>query len=77
MGLLHIVGIVFVILKVFFLNITILNSNLKIHNDMLIGLIRSPLSYFDITPSGQLTNRFSNDLGALDIHVSGCFVELL
>ena len=44
---------------------------------MLIGLIRSPLSYFDITPSGQLTNRFSNDLGALDIHVSGCFVELL
>ena len=33
---------------------------------MIQGLVRSPCSYFDTTPTGQLTNRFSNDLGVLD-----------
>ena len=33
---------------------------------MIQGLVRSPSSYFDVTPTGQLTNRFSNDLGILD-----------
>ena len=33
---------------------------------MIHGLVRSPSSYFDITPTGQLNNRFSNDLGVLD-----------
>ena len=31
-----------------------------------MGIVRSPLSYFDVTPSGQITNKFSNDLGLLD-----------
>ena len=33
---------------------------------MIKGLIRCPSSYFDVTPTGQLTNKFSNDLGMLD-----------
>ena len=33
---------------------------------MIHGLVRSPCSYFDQTPSGRLTNKFSNDLGILD-----------
>jgi ABC-type multidrug transport system fused ATPase/permease subunit len=33
---------------------------------MIHGLIRSPSSYFDITPTGRLNNKFSNDLGLLD-----------
>ena len=33
---------------------------------MIKGLVRSPSSYFDITPTGRLTNKFSNDLGILD-----------
>ena len=33
---------------------------------MVHGIIRSPSSYFDITPSGRLNNRFSNDLGLMD-----------
>ena len=33
---------------------------------MIHGLVRSPSFYFDITPTGQLNNRFSNDLGVLD-----------
>jgi ABC-type multidrug transport system fused ATPase/permease subunit len=33
---------------------------------MIQGLIRSPSYYFDITSTGRLNNKFSNDLGILD-----------
>ena len=33
---------------------------------MIHGIVRSPSYFFDITPSGRLTNKFSNDLGILD-----------
>lgn len=33
---------------------------------MIHGIVRSPCWYFDITPSGRLTNRFSNDIGIMD-----------
>lgn len=52
--------------KHFFLNICILNSTTNIHHSMLEGVLRSPLSFVDQTPSGMLLNKFSNDLGLLD-----------
>ena len=33
---------------------------------MIHSLLRSPSHYFDLTPTGQITNKFSNDLGILD-----------
>ena len=33
---------------------------------MINAIVRSPGSFFDITPSGLLTNKFSNDLGIID-----------
>ena len=48
---------------------------------MIHGLVRSPSSYFDITPTGQLNNRFSNDLGVLDGNLfyilTDCFQGLI
>lgn len=44
---------------------------------MILGVVRSPLTYFDITPSGELTNRFSNDLGILDNQIAGTFVDIV
>ena len=43
---------------------------------MVVGLVRSPLSFFNTTSSSQLTNRFSNDLGILDLQVSNCFIPI-
>jgi hypothetical protein len=37
---------------------------------MLINLLRSPSGYFDITSTGQLINRFSNDLGVMDTSIA-------
>ena len=33
---------------------------------MINGIVRSPASFFDTTPSGMIINKFSNDLGILD-----------
>lgn len=54
------------IIKYIMLQMVLLYSNEKLHKVMIDGLVRSPCSYFDVTPTGRLTNKFSNDLGILD-----------
>ena len=44
---------------------------------MVDGLVRSPCSFFDLTPTGQLTNKFSNDLGILDNTLPFTFIDTL
>ena len=66
LGLLQLGFFIFLIIRYFLLNLVILRSNETIHEDMIHGLVRSPCWYFDITPSGRLTNKFSNDLGIMD-----------
>ena len=54
------------IIKYILLQMVVLFSNEELHKVMIHGLMRSPCSYFDVTPAGRLTNKFSNDLGILD-----------
>ena len=54
------------IFKYMFLSLTVLSINECIHEDMIYSLVRSHSYYFDVTPVGRLTNKFSNDLGILD-----------
>ena len=63
------------IIKYFFFFLGILNSNKAIHKDMLHGLVRCKASYFDMTPSGRLISKFSNDLGILDYNLFGVLVD--
>jgi len=42
---------------------------------MMFGIVRSPGSFFDNTPSGVLINKFSNDLGILDNTLSLSFID--
>lgn len=48
------------------LSYIVLKSNEKLHSDMLFGMLRSPIKFFDTTPTGRLINRFSNDMSILD-----------
>lgn len=54
------------ILKYFCLNMCLLNSSQNIHEMMVKSVVRSPMKFFDLTPSGTLTNKFTNDLGVID-----------
>ncbi|KAG8182128.1 hypothetical protein JTE90_002622 [Oedothorax gibbosus] len=37
------------------------------HNDMLDSVLKSPMSFFDSTPTGRILNRFTTDLDTLDL----------
>lgn len=65
------------LLKYYSMNMVILKSNEKLHEEMINGLLRSPCSYFDTTPSGRLINTFSNDLGILDNSLTYSFIVAL
>nr|XP_042912522.1 multidrug resistance-associated protein 1 [Parasteatoda tepidariorum] len=41
----------------------------RFHNKMLNSLIKSPMSFFDSTPMGRITNRFSSDLDVIDTEI--------
>ena len=55
----------------------ILMSNEELHEEMIHGVVRSPSSFFDQTPTGELTNKFSNDLGILDNNFVFCFLDVI
>ena len=44
---------------------------------MVNGIVRSPASFFDATPSGVLINKFSNDLGILDNSLAAPLMDAL
>ena len=71
-------GIYFLALaiKYYCLNISILMANQEIHEQMINGIVRSPGSFFDTTPSGMLINKFSNDLGILDNSLSSSMIDM-
>ncbi|KAJ1863623.1 hypothetical protein LPJ73_000482 [Coemansia sp. RSA 2703] len=41
----------------------------NIHDNMLLGVMHSPMSYFDVTPMGRIINRFSADMLTCDLTI--------
>ncbi|KAF9171716.1 hypothetical protein BGX21_006879 [Mortierella sp. AD011] len=49
----------------------------KLHYAMLLPMIRSPMSFFDVTSSGKIVNRFSHDINSVDIELPLGFLNLM
>ncbi|KAG5885794.1 hypothetical protein JTB14_031511 [Gonioctena quinquepunctata] len=41
-------------------------SSINLHSQMFHALLKAPMRFFDINPSGRILNRFSKDMGAID-----------
>ena len=52
--------------KYYFINKALLNASNANHDYMVEKIVRCPGNFFDKTPSGELINKFSNDLGVID-----------
>lgn len=43
-----------------------LKAALRLHHNMLVTILRSPMAFFDVTPLGRILNRFSKDIEVCD-----------
>jgi ATP-binding cassette subfamily C (CFTR/MRP) protein 1 len=53
----------------------IVESAKKLHHDMLVSVVRAPMSFFETTPLGRIINRFSNDINKVDQVLGRTFVQ--
>lgn len=63
------IGLTIVLLnsiKVFFLFWASIVGSRSIFASLLAAVVRAPLRWFDITPSGRILNRFTSDIGVVD-----------
>ncbi|XP_071568158.1 multidrug resistance-associated protein 1 isoform X5 [Temnothorax nylanderi] len=56
----------FVVLSQTALVIGCLRSSKLLHSELLFAMLRSPLGFFDTTPSGRILNRFGKDIDIID-----------
>ncbi|KAJ2078167.1 hypothetical protein H4R24_004671 [Coemansia sp. RSA 988] len=47
-----------------------IRASTVVHEGMLAGVMRSPMSFFDTTPTGRILNRFSSDVESCDQKLS-------
>lgn len=75
-GLLLVAGFAIIVRQLFMRHLS-LASSMKIHNGALWGVLRSPMSWHDVTPNGQKINRFSSDMEQVDSNLQGSVSSLL
>ncbi|KAF9122276.1 hypothetical protein BG015_005585, partial [Linnemannia schmuckeri] len=54
-----------------------LRGSRHLHNAMLRPLIHAPMSFFDVTSSGKIVNRFSHDINSVDLELPLQFINML
>ncbi|KAI0167709.1 ABC transporter type 1, transmembrane domain-containing protein [Pestalotiopsis sp. NC0098] len=70
LALIGIIGALFALFRDLWLFFGSLTASYKIHNKLMAAVSRAKFKFFDITPLGQLMNRFSKDLEAIDQEVA-------
>ncbi|XP_054856398.1 ATP-binding cassette sub-family C member 12-like isoform X2 [Eublepharis macularius] len=68
-GMSMVAMIVLSIIKGFVFTKTTLKASSFLHDTMFRKILQSPMSFFDMTPTGRLMNRFSKDMDELDVRL--------
>lgn len=54
-----------------------IQGSTKLHNQMVRSVMRSPLKFFHMNPTGRILNRFAKDQGMVDDLLPNVFVEVM
>ncbi|KAJ2793738.1 hypothetical protein H4R20_006451, partial [Coemansia guatemalensis] len=77
-GALGLTGVLARLLMLYFIwSKCALRASTEVHQNMLIGVLRSPMSFFDTTPTGRILNRFSFDMQKCDERLPNDITMLL
>lgn len=58
-----------IIVSTILLNLACLRGSQLLHNRMLARVLSAPVSWFNVTPSGRIINRFSKDIDTVDVTI--------
>jgi len=61
--------VIFTVLKSLTYMKVSLHASSKLHDMIFRKVVASPMSFFDVTPSGQVMNRFSKDMDEIDVNL--------
>ena len=70
---LAVVGSVFVLARALTTFLGFLNTSYVLHRRVIGGVMASPMSFFNTTPTGRVLNRFSKELAQDDQGIAGPF----
>ncbi|KAI1822918.1 multidrug resistance-associated protein [Xylaria intraflava] len=77
LALIGIAGAVLALMRDLWLFFGSLTASWKIHRRLMTAVSRAKFKFFDVTPLGQLMNRFSKDLEAVDQEVAGVAIGVM
>ena len=66
-GVLYLSNLILYFLEIYLIYYFTLVTNSDIHAKMTRALVRAPIPYFDSVPAGRIINRFSTDVGIMDV----------
>mmetsp|Transcript_9368 Transcript_9368/g.17259 ORF Transcript_9368/g.17259 Transcript_9368/m.17259 type:complete len:1422 (-) Transcript_9368:53-4318(-) len=62
---------------IFFVSIFALRASRTLYNNLMLSIVRAPMSFFDVTPTGRILARFSKDLNFVDRAIPGIILMFL
>ncbi|XP_046342176.2 multidrug resistance-associated protein 1-like isoform X2 [Haliotis rufescens] len=63
---------VFILLYAYMMSRGVVRASKDLHSKMLTNILKSPMEFFDTTPVGRITNRFSHDMKVIDDEMPMC-----